>query len=109
MLDKIQSAQADNISQSASLDRINKIDLKNQYTDNEVDFFVDESQISDLAYEKYNHEQDVKKFSEILLNSNEQEANELVLKKAFDGTISIDDNDFLSEILDNSDLINEVF
>ena len=109
MLDKIQGAQADSIGQASSLDRIKELDFRSKYSDNEYDYIVDESQISDIAYEKYNRELDVQKFSKILLESDEKEATELVLKKAFDGTISIDDDEFLSDLLNNSDLINEIF
>ena len=109
MLDKIHGAQTDSITQSTSLDRINEIALKDHYKDNDSNYIVDESQISQEAYDKYIREQDIKRFSKILLESDEQEANNLVLKKAFDGTISIDDDDFLSELIDSSDLINEIF
>ncbi len=108
MLDKIQSSQADSISQSASLDRISEIDLKSRYSSNDINYIVDESDISEEAYKKYERENDVKRFSQILMETDEQEANELVLKKAFDGTISINDTDIIGDLVNNSDLLNDI-
>lgn len=108
MLDKIQGNQADIVGQSASLDRIKEIDIKNHYSSNDSAYFIDESEISDTAYEKYMREQDVKRFSQILLETDEDEAVNLVLKKAFDGTISIDNDDFLGDLLSNTDLLDDI-
>ncbi len=109
MLDKIQGAQTDVVGQSTSLDRIKELELKSTYSTNESGYIVDESEISDIAYERYNREQDVKKFSKILLETDEKEAQDLVLQKTFDGTISIDDDEFMADLLNNSDLLNEIF
>ena len=108
MLDKIQGNQADSVSQSASLDRIKEIELKNHYGANDINYIVDESEISDEAYRKYERENDIKHFSKILMETDEQEATELVLKKAFDGTISINDTDIISDLVNNSDLLNDI-
>ncbi|MBQ8475764.1 hypothetical protein IJ531_01745 [bacterium] len=108
MLDKIQGDRAELIGQSASLDRIKEIDLNSHYSSNDVNYIVDESDISSEAYEKYIREQDVKRFSKILMETDEKEANELVLRHAFNGTISIDDDDFLGELLGNSDFLDDI-
>ena len=71
-------------------------------------YFIDESNISTAALEKYQRELDVKTFSEILKQTDEKAANELVLQQAFEGLLSIDNTDFLSELLDNEDLLNDI-
>ena len=53
-------------------------------------------------------ELDIKTFSDILMQTDEKAANDLVLKQAFEGLFSIDNTDFLSEILDNEDLLNDI-
>ena len=108
MLDKIQNDGADLASQSVNLDRIKETELKNRYSQNDCDYFIDESDISDAAYEKYQRYSDIQNFSKILLQTDEQEALDLVLKKTFDGTISIDNDDFLSELLSNDDFLNDI-
>jgi hypothetical protein len=42
------------------------------------------------------------------LQTDEKEATELVLKKAFDGTIDINDDEIFSELLSNSSLIDDI-
>ena len=108
MLDKIQNDGADIISQSANLDRIKEIEVNNRYSQNDNDYFIDESDISDIAYEKYQRYSDIQKFSKILMQTDEQEALDLVLKKTFDGTISVDNDEFMSELLSNSEFLNDI-
>jgi len=107
MLDKINGANSEAISQGVSLDRINEINSNNPYIENDTGYFVDESQISDAAFQKYQRYSDVQKFSKILMETDEQEAIDMVLKKAFDGTISIDD-DIIGEIVSSSDFLNDI-
>ena len=108
MLDKIQGNQADSISQSELLDRIKEVDAKNHYINNDSDFFVDESDISAEAYKKYEREVDVKRFSQILLQTDENEANDLVLQKTFEGSIRIDETGILDDLINSSELLNEI-
>lgn len=108
MLDRIQNDGTDLIAQSANLDRIKEVELKDHYSQNDNDFFIDESDISDAAYEKYQRYSDVQKFSKILMQTDEQEALDLVLKKTFDGTITVDNDDFMSELLSNDDFLNDI-
>ncbi len=108
MLDKIQNTGSESITQSQNLDRIRGLGVSNPFEEDDKGFFVDESNISSLALEKYQRELDVKKFSDILMETDEKAANELVMKQAFDGTLSIDNDDFLSELLNNEDFINEI-
>ena len=42
------------------------------------------------------------------MQTDEKAANDLVLQQAFDGLFSIDDTYFLSELLDNEDLLNDI-
>ena len=42
------------------------------------------------------------------METDEKAANELVLQQAFEGKFSIDDVDFLSELLDNEDFLNDI-
>ena len=108
MLDKIQNTGSESITQSQNVDRIRGLGVSNPFEEDDKGFFVDESNISSLALEKYQRELDVKKFSDILMETDEKAANELVIKQAFDGTLSIDNDDFLSELLNNEDFINEI-
>ena len=108
MLDKIQNNNSESITQSQNLDRIRGLGVSNPFEEDDKGFFVDESNISSLALEKYQRELDVKKFSDILMETDEKAANDLVIKQAFDGTLSIDNDDFLSELLNNEDFINEI-
>lgn len=108
MLDRIQGGHAEQIGQSASLDKIKEIDIKNREIQNDSEYFIDESQISQAAYEKYEREMDIAKFSKILLETDEKEANELVLKDAFDGKIIIDNDDYLGELITNNNLLDDI-
>lgn len=108
MLDKILANNSEIIDQSQSLDRIKGLGVSSPYEVDKSKFFVDESEISTQALQKYQKELDIKSFSEILMQTDEQAANELVIKQAFEGLFSIDDTDFLSELLDNEDLLNDI-
>jgi hypothetical protein len=108
MLDKILANNSEIIDQSQSLDRIKGLGTTNPYEVDKNKFFIDESSISTAALEKYQKELDVKTFSEILLQTDEKAANELVLQQAFEGLFSIDDTDFLTKLLDNEDLLNDI-
>ena len=108
MLDKILTSNSEIIDQSQSLDRIKGLGVSNPYEVDKNKFFIDESSISTTALEKYQKELDVKKFSDILFQTDEKTANELVLQQAFEGIFSIDETDFLSELLDNKDLLNDI-
>ena len=108
MLDRILGTNSEIINQSQSLDRIGGFGTTNPFEESKDKFFIDESSISTAAFEKYQREIDVKNFSEILMQTDEKAANELVLQQAFDGLFSIDDTDFLSELLDNEELLNDI-
>ena len=100
---------SDAVEQSITTDRISQIGSQNPFVENNNSYITDEYEISDLAFQKYQHEQDVKYFSDILLKTDENDAIEQVLKKTFDGTISIDDDNFLAELLSNDEFLNDVF
>lgn len=108
MLDKILNTGSESIGQSQSLDRIKGLGISNPFEDNDNGYFIDESHISNAALQKYQREIDVKTFSDILKQTDEQEANNLVLQQAFEGKLSIDDNDFLTELLTNEDFLNDI-
>ena len=105
MLDKINnnSESIDNL----SLNQIEKIGAKNPYESNDKNFFIDESLISNAAYEKYLREIDVKEFSGALFNLDQKSADDLVIKQAFDGILSFDDS-YLDELVNNKDFMNEI-
>ena len=108
MLDKILANNSEIIDQSQSLDKIKGLGVSNPYEENKANFFIDESSISTAALEKYQREIDIKNFSEILMQTDEKAANDLVLQQAFEGLFSIDDTDFLSELLNNEELLNDI-
>lgn len=108
MLDKILANNSEIIDQSQSLDRIKGLGVSNPYEADKSKFFIDESSISNDALEKYQKELDIKTFSDILFQTDEKAANDLVLQQAFEGILSIDNTDFLSELLDNEDLLNDI-
>lgn len=108
MLDKILANNSEIIDQSQSLDRIKGLGVSNPYEADKSKFFIDESSISNDALEKYQKELDIKTFSDILFQTDEKVANDLVLQQAFEGILSIDNTDFLSELLDNEDLLNDI-
>ena len=108
MLDKILGSNSESVKQSQNLDRINQIGATNPFEKANSDYFVDESNISSEAIAKYERENDVKKFSDILMQYDEKDALEQVLQKVFDGSISIDNDEFLSELLTNEDFLNDI-
>ena len=111
MLDKIQNNSADLINQSQqsqNLDRISQIGATNPFYEVKGKYFIDESDISELALQKYEHEQDIKRFSQILSDMDEKEARDMVIKKVFNGTIELDSDDLLIELSKNVELLNDV-
>lgn len=108
MLDKILGNNSESVTQSQNLDRIKEIGATNPYEKASSKYFVDESEISFEALKKYEHELDVKKFSEILMQTDEKQALEQVLQGVFDGSISIDNDEFLSELLTNEEFLNDI-
>lgn len=108
MLDKIQNNDIQSVIQSQSPDRIRDLGMTNPFEESDKGFFVDESRISSLALEKYQREIDVKNFSDILNQIDDREASELVLKQMYDGILSIDDDEFLAELLSNEDFLNDI-
>ena len=109
MLDKIlNNTSSELINQSQSLDRIRSIGATNPFEESDSNYFIDESHISNAALEKYQKEEDIKTFSQILFQTDEKAANELVMQQVFDGLYSIDNDDFLSELLSNEDFLNEI-
>ena len=108
MLDKILSTNSESIVQSQNLDRIKAVGATNPFEEADSAYFIDESNISSAALQKYQKELDIKTFSDILMETDEKAANELVLQQAFEGKFSIDDVDFLSELLENEDFLNDI-
>ena len=108
MLDKILGTNSETVKQSQTLDRIGQVGATNPFEKTGSDFFVDESDISTEAIAKYEREIDVKRFSDILMQYDEKEALEEVLQKVFEGSISIDNDEFLSELLTNEDFLNDI-
>ena len=108
MLDKIQNTSSEQILQSQTLDRINSLGVSNPFKNDYKNFFVDEGLISDAAMQKYQRELDVKSFSSLLMETDQKAADELVISQLFEGKFSIDDTDFLSQLLDNQDFLNDV-
>ncbi len=109
MLDKIQGNISETIAQSQGLEKIRSLGVTNPFEDDDKGFFIDQSDISSLAIQKYQREIDVNYFSEILKQTDEQEATKLVLDKVFNGQFSIDNDDILMEILNSKDFLNDVF
>ncbi|MBQ2983267.1 MAG: hypothetical protein IJD57_00525 [Candidatus Gastranaerophilales bacterium] len=109
MLDKIQGNISETIAQSQGLEKIKGLGVTNPFEDDDKGFFIDQSDISSLAMQKYQREIDVNYFGEILKQTDEQEATKLVLDKVFNGQFSIDNDDVLMEILNSKDFLNDVF
>ncbi len=109
MLDKIQGNISETIAQSQGLEKVKGLGVSNPFEDDDKGFFIDQSDISSLALQKYQREIDVNHFSEILKQTDEQEATNLVLDKVFNGQFSIDNDDILMEILNSKDFLNDVF
>ena len=108
MLDKIQNNNSESIIQSQNLDRIKGLGATNPFEESDSNYFIDESNISTAALQKYQREIDIKTFSDILKETDEKAANDLVLQQAFEGKFSIDDVDFLSELLNNEEFLNDI-
>jgi len=108
MLDKINNNSTDIINQSQNLDRIKSIGVTNPFAEDTDAYFIDESDISNAAMQKYQHDLDIKNFSNILMEINEKEANDLVLQQAFSGNLSIDNDEFINELLINDDFLNDI-
>ncbi len=108
MLDKIHNNGSDAIDQSQNLEKIKNLGVSNPFAYDDTNFFIDESHISNEALKKYQRELDVQTFGEILKNTSQKEADELVLKQAFDGLLSIDDDNFLSELLNSKEFLNDL-
>lgn len=108
MLNNIQNDNiADISSRGVLIEGISSIGT-NEKTNNDKDYFIDESEISNAAIEKYQKEEDIKKFSEILMESDEQEATNKVLEDIFSQKYSIDDESFLDSLLNNEEFLNDV-
>jgi len=73
MLDKILGTNSESVTQSQNLDRIKEIGTTNPYEAVSNNYFIDESDISSEAIAKYEHENDIKKFSEILMQYDEKD------------------------------------
>lgn len=107
MLDKIHSNAADSIEQSQNLDRIKGYGVTNPFLDDN-DYFIDESYISNEALQKYQREIDVKDFSKILIDLEQSLSDNLVIQQAFEGKFSIDNDEFLSELLNSKEFLNDL-
>ena len=100
MLDRISNDRNEAISQNSS---------SGIYNTDDSDLFVDESNISDAAIKLYERERDVQKFTKLALSDmDDKSADALVISKAFDGDISIDDDDAIFSLLSNEDFLNEI-
>ncbi len=77
-------------------------------TESDKNYFVDQSDISSEAYNKYLREEDIKNFSRILTQVDENEATERVLNEVFSQKYSIDDDAFLGELLTNEEFLNDI-
>ena len=78
MLDKITNNNSEIIDQSQNLDRIKAIGTSNPFIEDKTKYFVDESSISSAAMQKYQRELDIKTFSDILMQTDEKAANDLL-------------------------------
>lgn len=108
MLNNIQNDNISDITtKSTLLEGISGYGTANK-SENDKNFFIDQSDISPAAFEKYQKEEDVKKFSEILLQTDEQEATNRVLEDIFADKYSIDNVDFLDGLLNNEEFLNDV-
>ncbi len=108
MLDRISNDRNEAISQS-SISKISSLGSQGIYDNDDNGLFVDESNISDAAIKMYEREMDVKKFTKLALSDfDDKSADALVIAKAFDGDISIDDDDAIFSLLSNEDFLNEI-
>lgn len=108
MLDRISNDRNEAISQS-SISKISSLGSSGIYENDQNGLFVDESNISDAAIKLYERERDVQKFTKLALSdADDRSADALVISKAFDGDISIDDDDAIFSLLSNEDFLNEI-
>ncbi len=108
MLDRISNDRNEAISQN-SISKISSLGSSGIYNTDDSDLFVDESNISDAAIKLYERERDVQKFTKLALSDmDDKSADALVISKAFDGDISIDDDDAIFSLLSNEDFLNEI-
>lgn len=108
MLDRISNEHSEALSNS-SISKISSLGVSNAYNTNDNDLFVDESNISDAAIRLYEREQDVKRFTELVLSdADDNSADALVINKALNGEISIDDDEAVFSLLSNEDFLNEL-
>ena len=108
MLDRISNEHSEALSNS-SISKISSLGVSNAYNTSDNDLFVDESNISDAAIRLYEREQDVKRFTELVLSdADDNSADVLVINKALNGEISIDDDEAVFSLLSNEDFLNEL-
>ena len=108
MLDRISADHNEAIRQN-SVGSVSSLGVSNPYAQRDKGLFIDESNISDAAIKLYEHEMDVKKFTKLALSDqDDKSADALVLSKAFDGEISIDDDEAIFSLLSNEELLNEI-
>ncbi len=110
MLDRIQNSGLDSINQGQGLDKILSVGASNPFEKEDLaNLLIDESDISLTAFKKYQRELDVEKFSAILKETDEKEANSLVLKGIFRGDINIEDDKIFNSIVNNKDFLYDIF
>ena len=108
MLDRISNDRNEAISQN-SISKISSLGSSGIYNTDDSDLFVDESNISDAAIKLYERERDVQKFTKLALSDmDDKSADAIVISKALNGEISIDDDDAIFSLLSNEDFLNEI-
>ncbi len=117
MLNNIQNNTSNEIAQNAadliaasktqSLEAIGKND-SSKYDDYNK-YFIDQSDISNTALEKYQKEEDIKTFSKLLLQTDEKEAVSRVLDEVFNQKYEIENDEFLNNLLTNKDFLNDIY
>ncbi len=108
MLDRISNEHSEALSNNG-ISKISSLGASGVYNTSDNDLFVDESNISDAAIRLYEREQDVKRFTELVLSdADDNSADALVINKALNGEISIDDDEAVFSLLSNEDFLNEL-
>ncbi len=108
MLDRISNERNEAVSQS-SISKISSLGTSGVYGGKDDNLFVDESNISDAAIKLYERERDVQKFTNLVLSdADDKSADAIVISKALNGEISIDDDDAIFSLLSNEDFLNEI-
>ncbi len=110
MLDRINN-NSELINQNIGLEKLTGVEglgVSNPFEDKNS-YFIDESLISQTAIDKYQRELDVSKFCDILKSSSQKEADSLVLRQAFEGRLSVDDNDLLADLINSKDFLDDIF